>query len=190
MKCIKWLMILSFSALMAGCASNVVQTHYYQLNTSILSTNNVNEPLVVKKSIWISTIDVADYLNQQGIVYQINSVEYAVANNHLWMTSLSDQIKFALIKDLSLLMPDYLVTNEIKNTTTKKVALKIDAFNGNYLGEAVISGRWIITHKKGNTFVKPFYCSQPLKKDGYEALIETLSSCFEKEVQLLITELK
>lgn len=178
------ILLMVGAILLTGCSSSVVETHYYQLATNIYSINKEgNQERIIDKSIWISQVNVADFLNQQGIVYQTSRVEYSVANSNLWLTALSDQIRSTLMHDLSIMLPDYLVTNEVKSNSTKKVALKIDSFHGTYAGNAVVAGQWIVTERDGDTRVKNFSCSKPLTKNGYPALVETLSSCFAEEEQ-------
>lgn len=179
--------ILLIVLAVTGCSSQVKST-YYQISTGN-ERQNSSEPKAINKSIWLNNIDIAEYLNQQGIVYQINPFEYAVANNNFWLSPLTNQMRFSLQKDLSILLPDFYLSNDALPNTEWTISLKIEHFNGDYQGYAVFSGQWILTKVDYQPIVKPFYCQQPLQSAGYESLVKALSTCVlqqEKDVANLI----
>jgi len=172
-----------------GCSSSIPNKTYYQLDSDF-SDSKVLQARKVNDAIVIEDIKVANYLDKNGIVYQTGELEYTTANNNLWLTSLSDQITQRLVQDLSILLPNYLVTTQPANHPKLTVKLFIDAFHGVYTGDAVIKGRWQMTNNKNEVITKNFDYTLRLGEDGYLALVKTLSKGWQEEEIDLVRSLK
>lgn len=183
MKTICGLAIMGAIVGVSGCSSTTTPTQYYQLPAK--ATTKTATLSVLKDPIVIDRIYVADFLAQQGIVYQIDEVQYQAANNHLWMTPLSNQIQMKLKADLSAMLPAKNITTRFIEDWHKKVSVELTAFQGMQSGEAKVAGNWIITNSKGKQSVLPFSCLKPLQADGYANLVETLADCFEQKEFIL-----
>ena len=181
----KRLIILSVIFLIAGCSSSLPNKTYYQL-TSDFSDSTHLQPRKVTDVIFIDNVKVANYLDKNGIVYQIDKIKYVTANNNLWLTPLSDQIKQRLLQDLSILLPNYLITAQPSLSPKASIKLYIESFHGVDTGDAVIKGYWLISNTKG-VITKPFDYTLRLANDGYTALVNTLSLGWqEEEIDLVI----
>lgn len=164
---------------LAGCSSTVMPTKLYQLPLQVTQIQTVLSD--IKDPIWIDRIYVADFLAQQGIVYQLDEVQYQVANNHQWMTPLANQVQQKLKNDLTLLLPQKKITTQMPSNWSKKLNVEITAFQGTDSGEAKVAGTWILRTQRGQEVILPFSCVKPLDKDGYASLVQTLALCFEQE---------
>lgn len=185
----KKLIIISLLLALAGCSSDIPNKAYYQLGSDLndskeLQTRKVND------IVYIEEINVANYLDQTGIIYQTNPNEYITANNNLWLTSLSNQIKQRLVQDLSVLLPNYLVTTQTPNKSKFSIKLFIDSFHGVYTGDAVIKGRWLITNSHNEVITKNFDQTLRLTDDGYLALVKALSIGWQNEEKDLVKSVK
>lgn len=173
--------------LLIGCSSSMTNSYYYQLSSDFEKT----APLTLqttKNILLIESVNVADYLDQTGIVYQTAPFEYIAANNNQWFTVLSNQLQQRAVQDLSVLLPQYLVTTKPTPLATMRVSLFIDSFHGSYTGDALIKGHWLITNKNGEVVSKHFDHTLRLNQDGYAELVKTLSKGWqEEEIDLVRT---
>ena len=177
---IKQIIILLSLLLMASCSS-LPEKHYYQLSSDFAG-NQTTQSANRKNVIYLESVNVAAYLNKSGIVYQTGEVEYRTANHNLWLTPLQDQIEQRVLQDLSLLLPDYIVTNKLIAPRAFNVQLFIDAFHGYYQGEALIKGYWLIENEQHQFITKSFDYTQRQSEDGYQALVKELSKAWQEEI--------
>ncbi|WP_334322907.1 ABC-type transport auxiliary lipoprotein family protein [Gilliamella apicola] len=175
--------------LLVGCSANTENKSYFQLASNL----PVQTPKTMKSTnrfIKIDSIDVASFLNKSGIVLQTEDIKYVTAINNLWVSTLSQQLEERLVQDLSLLLPDYLISSKSLATPTLTVKLFIDGFHGGYNGDAIIKGRWIVTNNKNHIETKPFERHIPLVKNGYDALVKALSKGWQEEEQDFANSIK
>ncbi|MWN89261.1 hypothetical protein GQ597_00815 [Gilliamella sp. Pra-s65] len=167
-------------AILVGCSTSTPSKSYFQLTSNL-------PPLVSQKIkttnrfIWIESVDVASFLSKPGIVLQTDNIKYETATQHLWASTLSQQLQERLSQDLTVLLPNYLVSSQSITAPTLTVKLFIDGFHGSYTGDAVIKGRWVITDCKNNIETKPFERYVPLESNGYSALVKALSKGWQDE---------
>lgn len=173
------LLMTLFSAI-NGCSSDVPNKSYFQL-TSNLANNGSTMTQSTHYFIWIESIEVADFLNKSGIVLQTDDIKYTTATNHLWVSALSQQLAERLSQDLTQIMPNYLVSTNSITTPSLTVKLFIDGFHGNYNGDAIITGRWVMTDKSGKIVTKVIKRQIPLTTNGYDALVKALSQGWQDE---------
>lgn len=173
-------MLVALFTLLAGCSSKGVDNNYFQL-----ANNLPNQPSQAMKTtnrfIWIESINVASFLNKQGIVLQTENIKYVTANHNLWLSSLSQQLEDRLAQDLTLLLPNYLVSSKSITTPTLTVKIFIDGFHGSYTGDAIIKGRWVVADSKNKIETKSFERHVPLENNGYDALVKALSKGWQEE---------
>lgn len=182
--------ILAVSLLiLAGCSSSASNNYYYQLSSDFAQTA-ILTPQVADKILFIQAVNVADYLDQTGIIYQTDAYKYVAANNNLWLTPLSNQLQQRLVQDLSVLLPQYFVTNQATAKPTMKVELFIDSFHGSYTGDALIKGRWLITNSQGQRTSKNFDYTLRLNQDGYPELVKILAKGWQEEEIDLVRTIK
>lgn len=173
------LLMTLFSAI-NGCSSDVPNKNYFQL-TSNLAKHGSTMTQSTHYFIWIESIEVADFLNKSGIVLQTDDIKYTTATNHLWVSALSQQLADRLSQDLTQIMPNYLVSTNSITTPSLTVKLFIDGFHGNYNGDAIITGRWVMTDKSGKIVTKVIKRQIPLTTNGYDALVKALSQGWQDE---------
>lgn len=180
----KFMTILSaiLMMLLVGCSSSEVGKNYYQLANN-LGDQSSQAMKTTKHFIWIESIDVASFLNRTGIVLQTENIKYVTASHNLWTSSLSQQLGDRLEQDLSIFLPNYLVSSKLITTPTLTIKLFIDGFHGSYTGDAIIKGRWVVTDSNNNIKTKTFDRKVPLTNNGYDALVKALSKAWLDEEQ-------
>lgn len=172
--------IMALLTTLVGCSSGTAEKHYFQLESHL--QNQRSQTLNSAHGfIWIESIDVASFLNKQGIVLQTDNIQFVTASNNLWGSSLSQQLGDRLEQDLAIFLPHYLVSTKAITTPTMTVKLFIDGFHGSYTGDAIIKGRWVVKDSKDNIETKFFEHRIALKNNGYAALVNALSKGWQDE---------
>ncbi|MWP48186.1 MULTISPECIES: membrane integrity-associated transporter subunit PqiC [unclassified Gilliamella] len=167
-------------AILASCSTSMSSKSYFQL-TSNLPSPASQKIKTTNRFIWIESVDMASFLNKPGIVLQTDNITYETATQNLWASTLSQQLQERLSQDLTVLLPNYLVSSQSITTPTLTVKLFIDGFHGSYTGDAIIKGRWVISDSKNNIETKPFERHVPLESNGYSALVKALSKAWQDE---------
>ncbi|WP_422386572.1 ABC-type transport auxiliary lipoprotein family protein [Candidatus Pantoea edessiphila] len=139
---------------------------------------------------WIQQVLVPDHLAGNGLVYQINDVEYIITSNNLWTNPLVQQLKQTMIYNLSKNLPEWIISDlpSLSETKKNKLVVIVNKFQGRYDGKAIISGNWMIKYQK--FFIKRnFNFILPQYKDGYDELVNTLSLGWQKVSNQISIEL-
>lgn len=180
--------IMALLTTLVGCSSGTAEKHYFQLESHL--QNQRSQTLnSIHGFIWIESIDVASFLNKQGIVLQTDNIQFVTASNNLWGSSLSQQLGDRLEQDLAICLPHYLVSTKAITTPTLTVKLFIDGFHGSYTGDAIIKGRWVVKDNKDNIETKFFEHRIALKNNGYAALVNALSKGWQDEEREFATSI-
>jgi uncharacterized protein len=167
-------------AILVGCSTSTPNKSYFQLTGDL--PNPVSQKVnITNHFIWIESVDIASFLNKSGIVLQTDNITYETATQNLWASTLSQQLQERLSQDLTILLPNYLVSSQSITTPALTIKLFIDGFHGSYTGDAIIKGRWVITDSKNNIETKPFERHVPLESNGYSALVKALSKGWQDE---------
>lgn len=189
---VKIVVILLFamsSLLLVSCSSRVMEKNYFQLADD-LHPSSAQTSRTTNQIMFIEPIEVASFLDKNGIVLQTDNIKYTTASNNLWVAPLSEQLEERVVQDLTQLLPNYLITSKPMLTPNVKVKLFIDGFYGSYTGNAVIKGRWVVTNSNGELHSKTFNRNIPLAGDGYDALVKALSKGWQDEERDFVNKMK
>ncbi|WP_392565631.1 ABC-type transport auxiliary lipoprotein family protein [Utexia brackfieldae] len=176
--------------LLVSCSSSLPQKNYYLLTHGHQSSVKPAAIETVNDFIWIAPVNIANFLNKDGLVYQTDPYQYVTATNNLWASPLVAQLQEQVVSELSALLPQRLVSAAPLATPTATVKLFISGFHGSYLGDVIIEGYWIIMDDQGRTQRKNFSYQLPQTADGYDAMVKTLSQGWYNEVQDLVNKVK
>ncbi|HFI5324206.1 TPA: membrane integrity-associated transporter subunit PqiC [Serratia liquefaciens] len=180
----KWLPI-ALTLLLSACSSTPKKT-YYQLQA-------LGMPAPVSsgastRELWLEHIFVADYLMQNGVVFQTNDVQYVIAQNNLWASPLDQQLQQTLVTNLSSALPGWVISSQPMSRNQDVLNVSISGFHGRFDGKAVIRGEWILNHQ-GRLIKRPFNLELKQSEDGYDALVRTLAEGWQKEAESIANQL-
>lgn len=180
----KWLPI-ALTLLLSACSSSPKKT-YYQLQA-------LGMPAPVSsgastRELWLEHIFVADYLMQNGVVFQTNDVQYVIAQNNLWASPLDQQLQQTLVTNLSSALPGWVISSQPMSRNQDVLNVSISGFHGRFDGKAVIRGEWILNHQ-GRLIKRPFNLELKQSEDGYDALVRTLAEGWQKEAGSIANQL-
>lgn len=172
---------------LAAC-SNGSAPHYYAIalpeaQNSVVTPNQ--QPVVA-----VNDIDLADYLNSVGIVYQQDDVQLTTANQHRWAEALDKQLTRSLLQSLRQQLPAYQWQNgQTAGQNVAQLQVKVRGFHGRADGHAVISGEWTLV-TGSQQYSGQFQQQYPLTADGYPALVRELRAGWQQTSQQLAVQLK
>ena len=183
----KWVCV--FSLLLVGCASEqAVQSRYYIL------PDNPGKPLAQLRSpILVVKTNLAEYLNNQGLVYRISETQVVLAKYSLWAQGLKQQLTQRIINDLYSKQSSYwpIEANSLIDLNGKKqLVVSLQKFNGVYTGVAEIAGEWLLIDGEGQLIRnESFQLEVPLQQDGYDSMISSLSEGIGQLTSLIADKL-
>ena len=173
---------------LSACSSNAAAPHYY----AIALPDAQSSPLAPSQQpvIAVSDVELADYLNSVGIVYQQNDVQLTTAGQHRWAEALDKQLTRALLLNLRAQLPGWQWQNgQTSMQNVAQLQIKVRGFHGKADGHAVISGEWTLM-KGTQQYSGEFQQLYPLTADGYPALVRELRTGWQQTTSQLATQLK
>ena len=174
---------------MAGCASQTVQTNSYMLPASTPEQQHSCALAVA-----IAPIRLTSLLDNQGIVMEINDIEVHQARHHLWAEDIDAQLQQQLQRHLTLSLPQAQIVAKGQplhaDLPQREIRVSVNAFQGSYSGNAIVQGQWLLLGEKGQLLKQHnFRIEQPLAADGYPALVRALGSAWDQVSKQLTTSL-
>lgn len=176
----KWIPALMVALTLSACGSSS-QPSYYQipLTDSPVNAQLQNTAGAHPAAIWVDRVTMPDYLSGNGVVYQTSSVKYVMASSHLWASPLDQQLKQALVSDLSAQLPGRVVSAAPLGERPDTLSVNVTGFQGRYDGKAVVSGDWIL--QRGDHIERRgFSLVLAQRADGYDALVKTLGQGWQR----------
>lgn len=181
----KWIPV-TLALLLSACSSTPQKT-YYQL-PAMSAPAQQGSAASASHQLWLEHVGVADYLAQNGVVYQTNDVQYVIGQNNLWASPLDQQLQQSLVTNLSNALPGWLVSSQPMSSDQDVLNVTITGFHGRYDGKAIIRGEWVL-NRQGRMIKRPFSLALTQSEDGYDALVRTLATGWQQEAQAIASQL-
>ncbi|PCI18493.1 MAG: hypothetical protein COB62_06820 [Piscirickettsiaceae bacterium] len=171
--------------LLMGCATDVQRNKYYNFNITPLSIGINNTAKLNIKHIVVHPIQLATFLDQQGLVIQIDKHQIYTSKYHRWAQPLQELLSNKLIQELNKQShADYVFNKKTPLTTTKPslhLYIDVEQFNSTNHSQIILSGQfWLSdeneTLRKNNHFV----FKEQLNKDGYQHSVVKLELTIAK----------
>ncbi|MEZ0210336.1 MAG: membrane integrity-associated transporter subunit PqiC [Methylophilus sp.] len=173
------LMLILACSLSACFKSNPpVKSERYSL-PEVQTSAGVTQDKSASKTVVLNKIQLADYLDSDRIVVQLDDITLHPARDHLWVDNLSQELRRGLRSRLSSRLADTAVVDPLPGAPLKATSLQltIDQFHGQMQGYAVLSGQWqLISADRTPLQHQSFKFSTPLRESGYPALVRALGS--------------
>lgn len=122
----------------------------------------------------LNRIQLADYLDTDRIVIQLDDITMRPARDHLWVDNLSQELRRGLRTRLASRLGHVTVIDPQPGlaAASNSLNITIDQFHGHMQGYAVLSGQW---QSVGSSLPpQSFRFTTPLAEDGYPALVRAL----------------
>lgn len=166
---------LALSLSLSACfkSNPPVKTERYSL-PEMTAPAPTSAASTVAETLVLNRIQLADYLDTDRIVIQLDDITMHPARDHLWVDSLSQELRRGLRARLSSRLSPVSVVDPQPGlpATARSLNITIDQFQGQMQGYAVLSGQWQLA---GSSLpAQPFKFITPLAEDGYPALVRAL----------------
>ncbi|MHA3024868.1 PqiC family protein [Chromohalobacter israelensis] len=165
----------------AGCASQSTESTRYTLPDDDAVTEVAGD---FDGSVWLSPLSLTSYLDDQGIVMQLDDIRIHQARHHLWAEPLDSQLMRQLRERLSTALPEADILRRGQTAQAASPALHVDLrverFQGRDDGMAVVGGDWRIRDAQDRTLSREsFAIERALDSDGYPALVRALGGAWD-----------
>lgn len=168
--------------LLAGCAKQAVDHHRYFLPATETSSQRANQSSALLQ---ISSVQLAEFLNDGGLVLQLDDITLNQAKQHQWAEDLRQQINRGLQDRLNERQQQFTVVGP-QTSAALRLSLVIDAFHGRHDGQALTSGQWQIQNSEGDIdSLQRFQLQTALAEPGYPALVRALGHNLDQLADML-----
>ncbi|RRJ83435.1 PqiC family protein [Aestuariirhabdus litorea] len=164
--------ILVFMGVVAltGCLSSPPQSSYYLLRSDAKPAASSQVMPVT-----LVSVDVANYIDQEGLVLESSKGEVQTAQYHLWAEPLRHSLMQFMSNEISA-NSGRVVLNGLGAgpADTRRLTITIDQLHGSVDGDAVLTAYWTLVTEKPEGLVSQDYRWSgrlPLSEDGYAALV-------------------
>ncbi|MCH8537093.1 MAG: ABC-type transport auxiliary lipoprotein family protein [Alkalimonas sp.] len=180
------LFALVLPALLA-CASTPVKTQYYQL--PYVDAGSIKHGVVKERQLVVlQSLQLAPYLNQQGIAFQQSPTELSLAKQHLWADDLTSQLQRHLRQSIASQSAGWALLPTGAKASVQ-LSIQLDRFVGTAEGYALLSGEYQLK-KNDRVVTQRFLLEQPLLQDGYPALVEALAEGWQQLAANIVQQLE
>jgi uncharacterized lipoprotein YmbA len=125
----------------------------------------------------LNRIQLADYLDTDRIVVQLDDITLHPARDHLWVDNLAQELRRGLRTRLASRLKNTAVVDPQPGLSpaARTLNITIDQFHGQMQGYAVISGQWQFSLAgQASSPAQAFRFTTPLAENGYPALVRAL----------------
>lgn len=177
--------------LLTGCSSPSTPQYY----TIALPDSHVGPATQANALpvVQVSDVNLADYLDTMGIVYQTNDVEVITANQHRWAESLSKQLTTSLLQTLHQQLPQYQWNNNQQGSFQQhdvpQLQLRVTGFHGTSDGHAIIQGDWTLWRNQ-QQYSGHFQHIYPLAQSGYDTLVRQLRTGWNETIATVAMQIQ
>lgn len=172
---IRLAMVVALAFSLSACfkSNPPVQTARYSLPevTAPAQASQTTHTLVLNR------IQLADYLDTDRIVVQLDDITLHPARDHLWVDNLSQELRRGLRTRLASRLKNTAVVDPQPGlaSSARSLNITIDQFHGQMQGYAVISGQWQLSGTgQAASPGQTFKFSTALAENGYPALVRAL----------------
>lgn len=172
---------LSIGLLLVTLATCSHQPRYYKLPVKGAGADRGHRNL----ELVVTPVKLARYLNTPKIVMETTGGEIRYFHHHLWAENPGDQITHFLIDRLRSINTRIWATGkpDIPARTTPHLKVRLDSFNADNQGQALIKGEWQITKNARLLHSHTFQYLSPIRVKGVEGLLAALTSALDQLVQ-------
>lgn len=174
--------------MLSACSSKPVSMHYYLLDQSTQAYQQLDAQPVKGKTITLSPVKLAKYLQQAQLVILKNSHQLYYSNQNVWAEPLSYGVSRALINQVNSSSEHQLklASEPHGQSSDYQLQLQIDHLVATENSQAILAGKfWLL--KKGQLITnQPFYYEIDLTADGFAHAVGQQRQLINKLAQKII----
>ncbi|MBN8411080.1 ABC-type transport auxiliary lipoprotein family protein [Halomonas denitrificans] len=180
MRPIRHLCVPLLALWLGGCATAETPVTQYVLPADA-GSQDARIPSSSDTPLVVAPPRLANYLEAEGVVLQVDDISLNQAKSHQWAAPLVQQLERGLRDRLA----DRLTGRRVLLSSgpaegAMTLELSIDRFQGHYDGYAVTSGQWLLRDARRQVIDSDsFEAREPLDSDGYAALVRALGRTWD-----------
>ncbi|MCE2595900.1 ABC-type transport auxiliary lipoprotein family protein [Motilimonas cestriensis] len=153
MKQLNLAVIAILSASLMGCSQTpTLPSQYYALGADDLVVAAIAPRS--RGTLVLKPVELPDYLNNSGVVMQLDDNQVHIAEQHLWAGALNQQLDRLSNEAMALHLPQWSVVESAKFYPESGdqywiLSISVNRFQGRLEGVAVASGRWNLVAPNG-----------------------------------------
>ena len=166
-------LILALVLGLAACASAPPERFYYLLRAQIDGDLAPADP---KRLAGIGPVRIAPYLNQAGVMVQVEENRIREARYHLWAEPLDRSIRYYLEDRVASLLGRQLNPGPGATDSWRyRIDVSVEEFHGTMNGEVRLVARWSLVDLKRDSVLETQRFARKLDQmgDGYPGLVTT-----------------
>jgi hypothetical protein len=165
--------------LLAGCAASPLHSTLYLLPGD--SSPAASRAAARDHTLIVRPLQIADFLNVDGIVLQLDDITLNQATAHRWAEQPALQLQRGLRQRLANRLPDTEVLDANARTSdAMQLQVELDTFQGTHNGAAIAAGQWQLRSANGAIVVqRNFRAVTVLESDGYPTLVRALGRSWD-----------
>lgn len=174
------ILVIGIAILLLSACGKTAPTHFYILHP--MSDAGKTSPVAMNDniSIALSPVKMPEHLNRSQIVTRQSRHQVKVDEFNRWAEPLDSSFTLILAENLSILLDTdkISVLNRLKHTPFDyQISVTVIRFDGQMGGDATLICRWSLYGGKEKTplTIQRSSITQPIKGDGYQDLVSTLS---------------
>ena len=179
----KILMVCLIFVLNACGSKPPPETQYFVLTPDVQSASVSDKDSI--NIVVLENIQLAEFLDQPGIVLQTDMHQIQVAHYHRWAEPLKRNLHRYILETLNEKLPNHKVQSDATYSqadSEQSLRIKVNQFNGTKDGSAILSGHWRLNNLKTKSIIKneSFHFEKSLATDGYTELVNQLAILIEQ----------
>jgi uncharacterized lipoprotein YmbA len=172
-----------------GCSSAPKPEIQHFLLTPNIQATNTDKPNSLqnglKNIMVLDSINLAEFLDQSGIVLQKNAHQIEVAHYNRWGEPLKHNLHRYILETLTTQLPQLSLLSENKinsGLAHQKLEITFNQFNGTIDGLALLSGHWMLKQSDAKTYMlnNSFSYQTTLENSGYPELVKQLANLLDQ----------
>lgn len=173
--------LLLLLALISCASAPPVSQHYLLPSPARGNGNSAVTEGERPRVLVLQELRLASYLDDVGIVLQLDDITLHPAQNHRWAEPLAQQLHRGLRQRLERQLPEATVLDGRGPADSLRLRIDVERFHGRYDGQAVAGGRWQLWAADGSLLrQEPFAATVMLANDGYPALVRALGAAWDQ----------
>jgi len=158
-----------------SCTSSPQRTKHYKFNPSAthISVNKTTKHIVV------NSLQLATFLDQPGLVIQLDKNQVYTSRYHRWAQPLRETLFNTLIQELNNASSTGYLFSKEKPLSAKsgsaQLYIDVEQFNSTNQSQVIFSGQfWVYTQGKTLMANQHFHITEQLSEDGYPHSVNML----------------
>jgi hypothetical protein len=186
MKILSILLLVWLLALLTGCGSQPLETHQYLLRPAEVELSTTSSATVR-----LSRVEVAAYLDREGIILQTGDAEINEAKQHTWAEPLSQSIRRYLQVTVAA---EAGVDVEVPPLATADPAFELEVsihqLHGSSNGDVVLVAEWSLSGADYPPRLHQFEARHKQRSDGYSALVQEHATLLDSLAREIADQIK